>query len=53
VTNLLVMDVSFMIRLNEYARFYTAFRMTYPGFFCHSERAFGRGRIPTVSAGSA
>jgi hypothetical protein len=33
---------------NEHARFFTAFRMTFPGGFCHSERAFGRGRIPTV-----
>ena len=42
----------------EYAGFFTAFRMTFQGFFvilnespffCHSERAFGRGGIPTVS----
>jgi len=45
----------------ENARFFTAFGMTNRGdtsienvgffFYCHSERAFGRGRIPTVSAG--
>jgi len=43
----------------ENARFFTAFRMTNKGdsffenavffFYCHSERAFGRGRISTVS----
>ena len=31
---------------NLYPGFFTAFRMTYQVFFCHSERAFGRGRIP-------
>ena len=30
---------------NERVRFFTAFRMTNQGVFCHSERAFGRGRI--------
>jgi len=33
---------------NEYAGFFTAFRMTCRVVFCHSERAFGRGRIPTL-----
>ncbi len=38
---------------HECAGFFNAFKMTYPESFCHSERAFVRGRIPTVSAGSA
>jgi len=33
---------------NEYAGFFTAFRMTCRVVFCHSERAFGRGRIPAA-----
>jgi len=32
----------------ECAGFFTAFRMTDRRVFCHSERAFGRGRISTV-----
>jgi hypothetical protein len=33
---------------NEYERFFIAFRMTRQTCFCHSERAFGRGRIPAL-----
>jgi hypothetical protein len=36
---------------NECAGFFTTFRMTYQACFFYSKQAFGRGRIPTVSAG--